>query len=83
MTMQTKYWASNVNLLSTEEFTHSVYLAADVEQHDKEIVQVVKALLKAYNQLLPGIGMMACQDYANINDAPIKAKCLLARLEGE
>ena len=57
--------------------------AADVEQHDKEIVQVVKALLKAYNQLLPGIGMMACQDYANINDAPIKAKCLLAKLEEE
>ena len=31
MTMLTKYWASNVTLLSTEEFTHSVYLAADVE----------------------------------------------------
>lgn len=47
-----------------------------------ELYHAVEALVKAYNQLLPGIGKIACQDYANINDAPIIAERALRKARG-
>lgn len=46
------------------------------EQKDEiaRLREALKEMVKAYNQLLPGISKIAVQDYANINEAPILAK---------
>ncbi len=43
--------------------------------------EALREMLKAYEQLLPGIGKIACRDYRNINEAPIKARQTLAAME--
>lgn len=50
--------------------------------HDA-LVRAVQALLKAYEQLMPGIGHIACSDYAVVNEAPILARAALAAVEQE
>jgi|SRR3990167_1575847 len=45
--------------------------------HDK-LVKAVQALLKAHEQLMPGIGHIACSDYAVVNEAPLLAREALA-----
>lgn len=42
-----------------------------------DLIKALEAMLKAYNQLMPGIAHIAVQDYANINEAPILAKAAL------
>lgn len=44
-----------------------------------EMAEALKALLKAYNQLMPGLKNIAVEDYANINDAPRLARAALAK----
>lgn len=48
----------------------------DAEQRAEiaRLREALKEMVKAYNQLLPGISKIAVQDYANINEAPILAK---------
>jgi hypothetical protein len=45
------------------------------------VVEALKAMQKAFTQLLPGIGNIACKDYANINEAPILAARAIAIAE--
>lgn len=47
-----------------------------VNSHET-LVKALEAMLKAYNQLMPGLVHIAVQDYANINEAPIIAKAAL------
>jgi hypothetical protein len=39
-----------------------------------QLLKAVKALLTAYEQLMPGLAHIAVKDYANINQAPILAR---------
>lgn len=43
-----------------------------------DLIKSVQALLKAHEQLMPGIGHIACSDYAVVNEAPILARAALA-----
>ena len=45
------------------------------------VVETVPRLLGVIRQLMPGIGKIACEDYAEINDAPIAATKTLATLD--
>jgi hypothetical protein len=48
-----------------------------------ELLDALIAMQKAFDQLLPGIGKIACQDYANINEAPIFAARAIAKAKGQ
>lgn len=48
-----------------------------------DLLEALKAMQKAFNQLLPGIGNIACQDYANINEAPILAARAISKATGQ
>lgn len=50
---------------------------------NEEIVKVLSDLLRSHEALMPGVRFIALQDYALLNDAPIEAKRLIARLEGK
>jgi hypothetical protein len=50
--------------------------------HD-ELVKTCRALLRAYEQLIPGIAHIPCADYMIINDAPLLARAVLAKAEKE
>ena len=52
------------DLMERDEFIANVLALPD-------LVRACHALLKACDQLMPGIGNIACQDYAIINEAPI------------
>ena len=54
-----------------------------VHEHNlqDELVKALKAMTKAYNELIPGIGHIACQDYAIVNEAPILAAAVLDKCE--
>jgi hypothetical protein len=52
----------------------------ELRQQRDECIAALKAMQKAFNQLLPGIGNIACQDYKNINEAPILAARAIAML---
>lgn len=47
---------------------------AEKDQEIARLREALKEMVKAYNQLLPGIAKIAVQDYANINEAPILAQ---------
>lgn len=46
----------------------------------REAEEALHEMLKANNQLMPGLAQIAVQDYQNINEAPIKAEAVLSRL---
>ena len=45
-----------------------------------DLVNALKGMLKAYEQLMPGLAHIAVQDYANINEAPIMARKAIAAI---
>lgn len=48
-------------------------------ESSREMAEALKAMLKAYEQLMPGLKNIAVQDYANLNEAPILARAALAK----
>ena len=44
-----------------------------------ELAEALKETLKAVHQLMPGLIHIAAQDYANINEAPIRAAAALRK----
>lgn len=46
-----------------------------------ELLAALKMLLRATDQMLPGVKYIACQDYAILNDAPIAARAAIAKAE--
>jgi hypothetical protein len=47
-----------------------------------DMLAALKAMQKAFQQVIPGIAHIACQDYAIVNDAPILATKAIAKAEG-
>lgn len=45
-----------------------------------EVIATVESLLKLVSDLMPGVAHIALQDYALLNDAPIAARKLVARI---
>lgn len=48
----------------------------------EELLTALEAMQKAFAQVLPGIGYIACQDYAIVNEAPILAARAIAKAKG-
>ncbi|WP_285905103.1 hypothetical protein [Pseudodesulfovibrio pelocollis] len=44
-----------------------------------DMARALKMMLKALDELMPGIGKICVQDYAILNDAPLAAKEALAK----
>lgn len=40
----------------------------------------LEEMMEAHRQIMPGIKYIACQNYAVVNDAPVRAEKVLARL---
>jgi hypothetical protein len=53
-----------------------------VNEHNAldEAVKTIPRLLGVIQQLMPGIGKISCEDYAEINDAPIAANKAIAQI---
>lgn len=47
----------------------------------KPLLDAMRGMMKAYDQLIPGVANIACSDYAIINDAPIAARKAIAAVE--
>lgn len=48
-----------------------------------ELLAALEEMLKAHEQLMPGIAHIALQDYANINQAPIRARAAIHNTKSE
>jgi len=51
--------------------------------HEQRLVAALRALLQAYESLMPGIAHIAVPDYALLNDAPLEARRAIAAAEAE
>lgn len=44
-----------------------------------EMLEALEMMMRAQEQLIPGVRYIACEDYAIINDAPIRARAAIAK----
>jgi hypothetical protein len=47
-----------------------------------ELLEAVKDLLRAFDELMPGLAHISVKDYANVNSAPIRARHAIEKAEG-
>lgn len=76
---------SDLDAASVEIIPRKIHIATiiDEETAAPELLEALIELRKTVDQLMPGIGKIACQDYANINEAPILADKAIAKAKGE
>ena len=48
-----------------------------------DLLDAVKDLLRAFDQLMPGLAHIAVQDYAILNTAPIRARQAIEKAEAQ
>lgn len=46
-----------------------------------ELAEVLRDTLAVIDSLMPGIGYIAVEDYAKLNDVPLRARRILAKLD--
>ena len=50
---------------------------------EKRLSKALWDMLRVYEMLMPGIAYISVQDYALVNEAPIRARKALAKAEAE